>query len=103
VGPRVHRSAATRGERRGGGSEADGRVLLVRVVVFLGRALGANPMAGAGDSTREKKARGNCGWPGVSVQWSGAGTGTGDHQRLIDGTEKTGEREGEVRREIHLE
>jgi hypothetical protein len=37
---------------------------------------------------------------GVSVQRRGAVTG--DHQRLIGGTEKTWEREREVRRGIHL-
>jgi hypothetical protein len=32
---------------------------------------------------------------GISVQWHG--TGADDHRRLINGTEKTREREGEVR------
>jgi hypothetical protein len=35
---------------------------------------------------------------GVSVRRHGAGAGAGDHRRLIDRTEKTWEREGEVRR-----
>jgi hypothetical protein len=58
VGPRVHRSASTRGERRGGESEADGRVLLVRAVVFLGRVLSASAMAGATGFTRAKEGMG---------------------------------------------
>jgi hypothetical protein len=49
------------GERKG---EADGRVLLVRTVVYLGSAHDASAMAGAGDSTRANRARGGCGWPG---------------------------------------
>jgi hypothetical protein len=49
------------GERKG---EADGRVLLVRTAVYLGSVHGASAMAGAGDSTRENRARGCCGWPG---------------------------------------
>jgi hypothetical protein len=60
VGPRVHRSAATRGEKRGGGGESEAvrRVLLVRAALFLGHTFGASAMAGASDSTRAKKARG---------------------------------------------
>jgi hypothetical protein len=49
------------GERKG---EADGRVLLVRTVVYLGSAHGASAMAGVGDSARANRARGGCGWPG---------------------------------------
>jgi hypothetical protein len=49
------------GERKG---EADGRVLLVRTVVYLGSAHGASAMARAGDSARTNRARGGCGWPG---------------------------------------
>jgi hypothetical protein len=50
-------------------------------------------MAGADDSTLAKGAQGGCGWPG------GLGTTARcRHRRLIDGTEGTGEREGEVRR-----
>jgi hypothetical protein len=62
-GPPV--SDHTRGKKRGGGrGDADGRVLLVRTAVFLGLAHGASAMAGANDSTRAKKARGSCSWPG---------------------------------------
>jgi hypothetical protein len=64
VGPRVHWSAATRGERRGGESEADRPVLLVRAVVFLGRVLGASAMARADDFTWVKAAWGGCSWLG---------------------------------------
>ena len=49
------------GERKG---EADGRVLLVRIAVYLGSAHDASAMAGAGDSARANRARGGCGWPG---------------------------------------
>jgi hypothetical protein len=49
------------GERKG---EDDGRVLLVRTVVYLNSAHGASAMAGAGDSVRAKKARGDRGWQG---------------------------------------
>jgi hypothetical protein len=45
--------------------ETDGRVLLVLTTIYLGRAHGASAMAGAGDSTRAKKARGGCDWSGV--------------------------------------
>jgi hypothetical protein len=44
--------------------ETEGRVLLVRTAIYLGRMHGASAMAGAGDSARAKKARGGCGWPG---------------------------------------
>jgi hypothetical protein len=49
------------GERKG---EADEWVLLVRTAVYLGSAHGTSAMAGAGDSARENRARGGCGWPG---------------------------------------
>jgi hypothetical protein len=52
------------GNEEAGRGEADGRVLLVRTTVFLGRAHGASTMAGASDSTRAKRARGDCGWSG---------------------------------------
>jgi hypothetical protein len=48
------------GERKG---EADGWVLLVRTIVYLGNAHGASAMAGTGDSARANRARGGCGWP----------------------------------------
>lgn len=81
----AHESAIAQGERRGESSEADGWAPLVRAAIFLGRALGANAMARAGDSARAKEARGGCGWPG------GLGTTMRcHHRRLIDGTEKMG-------------
>jgi hypothetical protein len=53
--------AATKsGERKG---EADGRVLLVRTVVYLGSAHGGSAKARAGDSAWANRARGGCGWP----------------------------------------
>jgi hypothetical protein len=55
TGQRVHE-----GKEEREASEADGRVPLIRVAVFLG----VSTMAGAGDSTRVKEARGGCGWPG---------------------------------------
>jgi hypothetical protein len=51
-------------QERGKKGEADGRVLLVRTAVYLGRAHGASAMAGAGDSTQTKKARGDRGLEG---------------------------------------
>jgi hypothetical protein len=49
------------GERKG---EDDGRVLLVRTAVYLGSTHNASTMAGAGDSARASRARGDCGWSG---------------------------------------
>jgi hypothetical protein len=85
------------GERKG---EADGRVLLVRTAIYLGSAHGASAMAGAGDSAWAKRHRAAAVGRAVSVQWRG--TGTDDHQRLIYGTEKMGEREEKVQRGNHL-
>jgi hypothetical protein len=47
-----------RGERRGGESEADERVLLVRAVIFLDRVLGASAMDGAASFTWAKEGMG---------------------------------------------
>jgi hypothetical protein len=60
------------GERKG---EADRRVLLARTAVYLDSAHGASTMAGAGDSARANRARGDCGWP------SGLGSMTWDRNR----------------------
>ena len=55
----------TREGKEEGGRSVDGeRVLLVRVAIFLGCALGASAMARASDSTRAEKARGSCSWLG---------------------------------------
>jgi hypothetical protein len=82
------------GNEEEGSGEADVRVLLVRTTVFLGRAHGASAMAGVGDSMRAKKARDSCGWPRVSARRHG--TDIRDHRQLIDRTDETGERKGEV-------
>jgi hypothetical protein len=91
-----------------GSSEAEGERLsaralapdwwvpLVRAAIFLGYALGASAMAEADDSARAKEHRALAVDRGVSVRWRGAITG--DHRRPIGGTEKSGERDGEVRR-----
>jgi hypothetical protein len=50
------------GNEEAGKGEADGRVLLVRTAIFLGRAHGASALAGVGDSTWAKRARGSCSW-----------------------------------------
>jgi hypothetical protein len=78
------------GERKG---EADGRVLLVRTVVYLGNAHGTSAMAGAGDSTRAKKARGGRGWQG------GLGSTARNQYRRSPVTNRRNREDGVERRE----
>jgi hypothetical protein len=54
------------GTERGKKGETDGRVLLVRTAVYLGRTHDVSAMAGTSISARAKKARGDGGWPGGS-------------------------------------
>jgi hypothetical protein len=78
------------GERKG---EADGRVLLVRTAVYLGSAHGASAMAGAGVSTRAKKARGGRGWQG------GLGLTARDRYRRSPATNRQNREDGGEKRE----
>jgi hypothetical protein len=78
------------GERKG---EADGRVLLVRTTVYLDSAHGASAMAGAGDSARAKKARGDRGWQG------GLGSTVWDQYRRSPATNLRNREDGGERRE----
>jgi hypothetical protein len=73
--------------------EANGRVLLVRTVIYLGSAHGASAMAGAGDSARAKKARGGRGWQG------GLGLTARDWYRRSPTTNRRNREDGGERRE----
>jgi hypothetical protein len=78
------------GERKG---EADGRVLLVRTVVYLGSAHDASTMARVGDSARAKKALGGRGWQG------GLGSTARDRYRRPPATNRRDRENGGERRE----
>jgi hypothetical protein len=87
--PRERDEEAEKGGLTGGSSMSGPQPSLV---VCTARALWPEPVTPRGRRRHGAVAVGR----GVSVLLRG--TGTGDHRRLIDGTEKMGEREKEVRR-----
>jgi hypothetical protein len=91
--------------REGGGEkrrrEAARRGPPVGTAINLGRVQGASAMAGVGGFAWGREGHGAVVVGRRALAWRRSAV-VGDHQPLLNGEGRTGERERELRREIHL-